>query len=90
MSECNHDEFQAVVGVHRLAEHEGGPIRRYTADVKIRCKACGLPFRFLGVDRGMSFSRPTTSFDGDELRAPLEPAPDASRWEQNADAVGHA
>ena len=87
---CEHNDFEAFVGVHRLADQEGGPIRRYTADVKIRCKACGLPFRFLGVDRGMSFSQPMASFHGDELRAPLAPAPDAPRWEQNADLVGHA
>ena len=86
---CDHDGFEAFVGVHRLAIPEGDPITGYAADIKIRCKKCKLPFRFIGLIPGASSREPRTSFRGEELRAPIEPAPDAPRWEDTLD-VGHA
>ena len=68
---CQHEQFGATVNVNRIT-HEGEPLR-FAADVKIRCNQCGEPFRFLGVDSGLSFERPMTSIDGLELRAPIEP-----------------
>ncbi|MHC4621205.1 MAG: hypothetical protein ACYTEQ_25945 [Planctomycetota bacterium] len=67
---CPHvPDIQACVDVTYL-EDSG----RWTADVKIECGKCGVPFRFLGVPGGMSFKYPMASIDGQELRAPIEPA----------------
>ena len=71
---CEHMNFDASVGVGRLSHDEGGPITGYTADIKVRCRDCGLPFRFIGIAAGNHFAEPRVSVDGTELRAPLEPA----------------
>lgn len=92
MRQCDHSEaFDAFVGVHPLADEEGGPITRWAADIKIRCKTCGQPFEFIGVPQGLSLSRPmTAAIYADELRTPIKPAAqDCPRWEQPQD-VGHA
>ncbi len=74
MAACAHEYFKASVRVGRLSQEESGPITGYTADVKVMCAECGLPFRFVGVAAGSSFAEPRVSIDGTELRAPLEPA----------------
>ena len=90
MTECPHrDNFESLVGVHALSEREGDPVTGWSVDVKIRCKTCGVPFRFIGLLKGVSPYRPMVSLDGDELRAPIAPAPNAVRWEQ-PDSIGHA
>jgi hypothetical protein len=65
---CEHKDFEANVTVFRL-EDTG----RFTADVRIRCKECSEPFRFLGIQAGVSPYEPCVSIDGLELRAPIEP-----------------
>lgn len=83
MSTCRHDrEFQVLGVVACLTATEGGPVTHWTVDVKVRCRSCGMPFRFLGLPIGVSAVRPTASFGEDELRAPIEPAPDVPRWDQ--------
>lgn len=67
-SECGHSSFSAAVDVNRL-EDSG----KFIADVRVKCDECDEPFRFLGVDAGISFSRPACSIDGLELHAPIEP-----------------
>ena len=71
---CEHRDFKAHVSVGRLTKTDGGPVTGYTADVKITCAECGLPFRFLGIPAGSHYAEPRVSIDGTELRAPLEPA----------------
>jgi len=71
---CQHDQFRADVAVHRLTESDGGPVRCFMADVRIKCMQCGLHFRFMGLPFGMSAAQPMLSADGLELRAPIEPA----------------
>lgn len=71
---CPHTNFMTKAGIHRLSDTEGGPITGYTADIKISCTECGLPFRFRGLAAGSHFAEPRVSVDGTELRAPLEPA----------------
>lgn len=73
-STCAHASFRADVRVGRLTKTDEGPVTAYTADVRITCHDCGLPFRFLGLSAGSSPDRPTVSVDALELRAPLEPA----------------
>lgn len=79
---CDHPTFQARTAVMRLTSVEGGPVTGYSADIRIRCSKCGLPFRFKGLPTGSSPDQPMASFLGDELRAPIEPAPDADAWEE--------
>lgn len=73
---CQHERFVARVDVGRLAEVEveGGPITGYSAEIQVKCDACGLAFRFIGVPAGNHYAEPRVSSDGLELRAPLEPA----------------
>ena len=71
---CLHPDFKAEVRVGRLSENEGGPINGFTADVKITCTQCQLPFRFIGLAAGNHYAEPRVSIDGTELRAPIEPA----------------
>jgi hypothetical protein len=73
---CSHPEFRAVVEVSRLENAIAGDVEGtgYIALVRVTCVACGLPFRFVGLAAGFDCTRPTLSTDGEELRAPIEPA----------------
>lgn len=73
-TECPHMSFQTHARIGRLSDTEGGPVTGYTADIKIECVDCGLPFRFRGLAAGSHYAEPRVSVDGTELRAPLEPA----------------
>lgn len=73
MSDCEHDNFVAGVEVYRLSELEAGPVTRYMAEVRIRCRVCGAQFQFVGLPKGVSFEYPLVSGDGTELRAPIAP-----------------
>ncbi len=66
--DCTHQQFRADVDVNRF-EDTGA----FMADIRVQCIACGEPFRFLGVDAGLRWDRPTCSIDGRELHAPIEP-----------------
>lgn len=74
MTECPHLNFFTNVRVGRLSEDDGGPITGYCAEIQIKCTDCGLPFRFIGVPAGNHYGEPRVSIDGQELRAPIEPA----------------
>lgn len=71
---CPHANFLASVTVIRLTDHDDGPVTGYTTRIRIHCADCGLPFRFLGAVPGAHPAAPRVSADGQELRAPLEPA----------------
>lgn len=73
MSECDHANFAAEVDVNRLPEKEGGPIKRYCADVRIKCAECGLPFRFIGLPAGLDLNGAATSVDATEARLAVAP-----------------
>ncbi|WP_135210379.1 hypothetical protein [Vitreimonas flagellata] len=70
---CEHPEFRAQVGVGRLSQVEGGPITHYTAEIAIKCVACGEPFQFLGLPMGSNAYGAATSVDALELRAAIKP-----------------
>lgn len=73
-TKCKHMKFAAQVDVGRLTgSKEGSPVTGYTADIRIKCAECGLPFRFIGLDCGDSQHEPKVSVDATELRAPIEP-----------------
>jgi hypothetical protein len=76
---CPHPDFIATVEVGRIAaddEHasDDDPAQAFTADVRVHCASCDEPFRWTGLEVGMSFDHPMVSIDGLELRAPLRPA----------------
>lgn len=74
MADCPHMNFDCNCSVGRLSEEEGGPITAYTVGIQVKCRDCGLPFRFIGLAAGNHYAEPRVSIDGTELRAPLEPA----------------
>lgn len=73
---CPHPDFEADVVVNRIGEGDtaDGLPAAFMADIRVRCAACGEPFRWAGVQAGMSFARPMVSLDEYELHAPLRPA----------------
>jgi hypothetical protein len=73
-STCKHENFQCEARIGRLSHEEGGPITGYTAEIRVKCTECGLPFRFIGLAAGSHYASPTVSIDGEELHAPIEPA----------------
>lgn len=68
MTDCQHMDFKALVTVSRLED-----IGQFMADVTIECSECGLPFEFLGMEPGSSFTHPRVSIDGAEARMPIAP-----------------
>jgi hypothetical protein len=71
---CPHEDFNAFVDVNRLTATDGGPVTGYAADIRVSCAQCDEPFRWVGVQAGLSQGRPMCSPDETELRAPLRPA----------------
>jgi hypothetical protein len=67
---CNHEHFEADVIVNRFA---GKDPMQFAAEISIRCTECGLPFHFIGFERGLSFHQPLINLDGTELRLPILP-----------------
>lgn len=81
--QCEHPDFEAWVEVNRLTDTEGGPVTGYSADIKVNCKACRLPFRWVGLPAGLSPGQPMVSVDGLELRVPLAPQDSAGDFGQH-------
>ena len=68
---CTHEDFKATVGVSRLTETDGGPLRSLSIDIRVECSSCGKPVRFegpIGISVGRG-AHPCVSLDGLELRA---------------------
>jgi hypothetical protein len=69
MSKCEHENFECHVDVNRILD-----IKRFTADIRIQCADCKLPFEFIGVnDCGLSYEGPTVNPSAQELRVPIKP-----------------
>lgn len=71
---CLHEDFVAQVEINRLTATEGGPVTGYSADIRVECAVCGEPFRWTGVDAGLSSAHPMCSVDETTLVAPIRPA----------------
>lgn len=72
---CPHENFDASVEVNRITATASDPtVVGYNADIKVNCHDCGEPFRWTGVQAGLSQGRPMCSVDETELRAPLRPS----------------
>jgi hypothetical protein len=70
---CPHMNFDANVDVSRITEGVGGPVVRWSADVRIACRDCGTPMRFIGLPAGLDLNSPTVSVDAQEGRFPIAP-----------------
>lgn len=72
---CEHGTFEASVIVNRVRRSDDDPeVIGYSADVAVRCTDCDEPFRWTGLQSGVSPTKPMCSIDGTEMRAPLRPA----------------
>lgn len=71
---CAHMNFKAQVNVFRLTDSaDESKVNGYTAEIRINCIECDLPFEFIGVDAGMMPTKPMASVDAQELRVPIRP-----------------
>lgn len=70
---CEHMNFAANVGVHRLTKDEGGPVGGYMAEITIKCADCGRAFQFLGLEPGIDLHGARVSVDGLEAHIALCP-----------------
>jgi hypothetical protein len=69
IEKCKHENFECHVDVNRIED-----IGRFTADVRIKCSQCNLPFEFVGIDEcGLSYEHPTVNPSAQELRIPIKP-----------------
>lgn len=66
---CQHQNFEADVDVNRL-EDSG----RFCADIRIKCRDCGRPMRFLGLPMGLDFNGAAVNPNGQEARLAIHPA----------------
>lgn len=73
---CEHMNFAAEVDVNRLPDKEGGPVKRYCADVRIKCAECGQQFRFIGLPAGLDLNGAAVSIDACEARLAIAPKGD--------------
>lgn len=70
---CLHENFACECDVNRLSKTEGGPINRFTMDVRVKCADCGLSFRFIGLPAGLDLNGAATSIDACEGRFAIAP-----------------
>lgn len=70
---CDHENFAAEVDVNRLPQKEGGPVKRWCAEVRIKCADCELPFRFIGLPAGLDLNGAATSVNAEEARLAMAP-----------------
>jgi hypothetical protein len=67
---CEHANFAANVGVHRLED-----VARFIAEIRIECADCGLAFSFTGLPLGISIDRAMLNIDATIASIPIEPGP---------------
>ena len=65
---CEHHNFECEVTVNRLED-----IRRFSADVRVKCADCGTPFRFIGLPAGLDMNGASVSVDATEARLAIAP-----------------
>lgn len=73
MSDCQHENFAAIVETHRITDGDNGPVRNFVAEIQIRCTQCNEPFHFIGPGAGFSFTRPTVNVGATTLHVPIAP-----------------
>lgn len=78
MKNCKHMNFEAGTKVARITEYGGDPdvVKSYLLEIVVNCKDCGLPFEFIGLPEGLSFTKPMMGAFGFEARLPIVPSTD--------------
>ena len=69
MKDCAHKDFITKVAVNRL-EDSG----KFSADIRIFCTECDLPFCFRGLPMGLNLNGAAMSVDGQEARLAIYPS----------------
>ena len=69
---CKHESFTAAADVHRVTDADG-IVRSVIAEFMISCATCQMPFHFIGLPTGLSFTRPCVDVPATKLLAPIEP-----------------
>lgn len=74
---CWQHDLEVHGNIVQLAKENGGPVEHIICELTIKCKVCGLPYRFK-VDRHMPTkfhpSIPTIRPDLQQLRLPIIPS----------------
>ena len=73
IEKCPHTAFTSLSTVNRITSENSNLVKKFMVDLKISCFDCGVQFKFIGVSLGFNYHSPTISFDGTELRTPIEP-----------------
>lgn len=69
---CEHNDFEANVDVHKVYEDGSEGILCYIAEISIKCKECNKNFKFKGLPKGLNFNGSTVSASGYEARLALK------------------
>lgn len=80
---CEHEIFDAFVDVNRLKDSG-----RFCADVRIKCRQCGEPFRFLGLPAGLDLNGASVSVDGTEAHLAIGTAETVANIPEGVCPVG--
>jgi hypothetical protein len=67
---CEHENFQAVVEINRLAADDGGAVLGLSAEIHAWCTDCDEPVLWFVPDVGLLRDRPTISPNAQEMRVP--------------------
>ncbi|MDX3074612.1 hypothetical protein [Streptomyces sp. MI02-7b] len=72
---CPHENFDAFVDIARRTKSDDDPtVLGFTAEIRVNCRDCDEPFRWTGLQAGLSSAHPMCSVDETQLLAPLRPA----------------
>lgn len=72
---CRHEDFAVFAEVNRVTAGDDDPtVVAFSVDIRIDCAQCGEPFRWTGLQPGLSRSKPMCNVDETELRAPIRPS----------------
>lgn len=67
---CEHKAFYTKANIIRLDDG------KFSAEIRITCTECNIPFQFIGMPMGFSFNKPMVEFGGLEARMPIQPCTD--------------
>lgn len=70
---CEHRRLRYRATFELGSLQPGGPIDDYALVLRVWCLRCRTPFRFPGVEPGLSFTAPSVALGRPELRIPLRP-----------------
>lgn len=75
---CPHIAFTSEANTYRLTD-DNGVLSDFIFELRVSCAHCGVPFRFVGLDDGISYTKPFQSEGGNVLNAPMQVGAPVSR-----------